>query len=76
MVHNEEKDFWTKSCRCKGEGFKVTQKELEEGIEFIYCSSCSLMSKVLYQEDENAAVLDKELYGKGFVLIFASFGFR
>jgi diphthamide biosynthesis protein 4 len=41
-----------KHNRCGGEGFSVTESELEENIDRVYCGSCSLMIKILYDIQE------------------------
>ena len=43
MEYNEKEASYFKACRCGGEGFKVFETQLEEGIEKFTCGSCSFM---------------------------------
>ena len=46
------------ACRCGG-SYTVSERDLEEGVDTICCSSCTLSIRVLYQE------LMEEVEGQG-----------
>jgi hypothetical protein len=50
MEYNEEKLEYSLACRCRGEGFKITEEQLEQGIDRTACGTCSLLIKILYEE--------------------------
>ena len=49
MEYNEQLKTFHYDCRCGGLGFTVTEDELEEGVDRVYCGTCSLMIKLLYE---------------------------
>ncbi|GAA5948594.1 hypothetical protein JCM3765_004938 [Sporobolomyces pararoseus] len=44
-----EPEYYTYSCRCSSQ-FKITTRELEEGIEVVGCEGCSERCRVEYEE--------------------------
>jgi len=50
MEFHSEDLFYYLECRCGGEGFKVFETQLEEGIDRTICGTCSLMIKIHYEK--------------------------
>ena len=40
--------IWQYTCNC-GDGFTLTEQQLESGVEMVACRSCSLVLRPLYQ---------------------------
>ncbi|RKP12513.1 CSL zinc finger-domain-containing protein [Piptocephalis cylindrospora] len=49
MDHHEVSETWTCPCRC-GQDYIVTLDDLEDGVDVVGCSGCSLRIRVLYEE--------------------------
>jgi len=49
MIFNELTETYSYGCRC-GDKFLVNLQQLEDGVEHINCSSCSLTKRLLYEE--------------------------
>jgi len=52
MNYDESTQTYHTHCRCNGEGFSITESQLEEGIDYVVCGTCSFMKKVLFQSIE------------------------
>jgi len=48
MDYNEANGDYSFGCRCSGE-YIITDEDMQEGINIICCSTCTLSIKVLYQ---------------------------
>lgn len=48
MTYCEDEKSYSLDCRC-GEGYLITEDELEDNIDVINCSGCSLLIKVNYE---------------------------
>lgn len=44
-----EPEYYTFPCRCSSQ-FKITTKELEQGVEVVGCEGCSERCRVEYEE--------------------------
>lgn len=51
MTFDPTKGCYQLPCRCSG-WYVVSEDDLEEGVELVCCSTCSLSIKILYQELE------------------------
>jgi len=66
MEYDEETETYHYPCPC-GDRFEITKEELEMGEDVAKCPSCSLLIKVIYDQDdfmvgeEAAAVKNPEL---------------
>ncbi|KAL7267817.1 hypothetical protein RUND412_009581 [Rhizina undulata] len=50
FTYHEDTRRWTRGCRCgEGEGFVVTEEDLERGGEVVGCWGCSLWVRVAYE---------------------------
>lgn len=48
MDFDPDKECYASPCRCGGV-YVVRESQLEEGIEIVCCSTCSLNIRILYQ---------------------------
>ncbi|PRP83458.1 dnaJ protein subfamily C member 24 [Planoprotostelium fungivorum] len=53
MSYNEETMEYRLDCRCHGEGYLITEKQLEQGIDRAACGTCSLLIRINYEEAED-----------------------
>ncbi|KAI9089616.1 hypothetical protein DFS34DRAFT_654520 [Phlyctochytrium arcticum] len=51
MDYDEGSGAFHYGCRC-GDTYCVTEKELEEGVDFVSCGACSLRIRILYHVDD------------------------
>lgn len=51
MEYDEESETYYYPCPC-GDRFEITKEELEAGEDVATCPSCSLIIKVIYDEDD------------------------
>ncbi len=56
MTYDESAKTFHLDCRCGGEGFTVTEEDLERGVDRIACATCSLMIKLMYQIQEDTVI--------------------
>ncbi|GAO49626.1 zf-CSL-domain-containing protein [Saitoella complicata NRRL Y-17804] len=52
MTYNEETGSWFYVCRCgedDGQGYTITEEDLEEGRDVVGCAGCSLWVRVAYE---------------------------
>ena len=49
MTYDPERSSFSSACRCSG-SYIITEEEMEEGVDTVCCSSCTLSIRVLYQE--------------------------
>ena len=54
MTHNEDENTYYCACRC-GNYYRITEQQLENGVDVVQCTGCSLAIHVLYeaQTDDN-----------------------
>jgi len=48
MHYDDLKSCYSYPCRCSGE-FKISEAQLEEGIDTIQCNNCTFAIKILYE---------------------------
>lgn len=53
----QESETFSYPCPC-GDLFKITKEELEDGEDIARCASCSLIVRVIYDEDDFEAASD------------------
>lgn len=51
MTYDPERGSFSSPCRCSGV-YVITEDEMEEGVDTVGCSTCTLSVRVLYQEVE------------------------
>eukprot|EP01134_Creolimax_fragrantissima_P005851 CFRG5851T1 len=51
MDYDEEEDTFIHSCRCGGE-YMVSGQELEDNMDVVQCSQCSLSVRILYTKQQ------------------------
>jgi len=51
MEYDEEDELYHYPCPC-GDRFEITKEELENGEDVAKCPSCSLIIKVIYDQDD------------------------
>mmetsp|Transcript_8337 Transcript_8337/g.34934 ORF Transcript_8337/g.34934 Transcript_8337/m.34934 type:complete len:92 (-) Transcript_8337:315-590(-) len=51
MEFDEEKQTFYYPCPC-GDRFQITVEELQDGEEIAHCPSCTLLLKIIYDEDD------------------------
>ena len=60
-------EFFTYPCPC-GDEFQITLEDLENGEDIATCPSCSLIIRVIYDDDSLSAVKEKSLSNAGGLL--------
>ncbi|BFZ63633.1 Diphthamide biosynthesis protein 4 [Saitoella coloradoensis] len=56
MTYNAETGSWFYVCRCgedDGQGYTITEEDLEEGRDVVGCAGCSLWVRVAYEVVED-----------------------
>ncbi|KAJ3152815.1 DnaJ sub C member 24 [Geranomyces variabilis] len=51
MQHDSAAELFSMPCRCGG-SYVIREEELEDGVDIVGCSTCSLRIRVLYAEAE------------------------
>jgi diphthamide biosynthesis protein 4 len=53
MQFDETRQLFQSPCRCGG-SYEITEAQLSEQVELVFCNGCTLQVKILYevQEDE------------------------
>lgn len=51
MEYDSERALFRSPCRC-GSVYEITEAQLSENVELVYCSGCTLQIRVLYEAQE------------------------
>ena len=67
MEYEEEEEegggAYSTPCRCGG-SYTITEHDLEEGVDVVCCSTCTLSIRILYQLAEKSGGEEERVWGK------------